>query len=320
MADIEEAVDENPGWGVARGAWRMDPGQLRTHAAQVKKTANELFWNSETGRFFASIDQKGRRYDYGYSFLNLDSIWYGLPTDEHAHAIMDWIAGRRVVAGDTSQGEDIYQWRFGPRATTRRNLDWYGQGWYGPESIPWGGQVQDGGAVLGFSFYDLWARLRVLGPDDCWQRLGEILQWEKEVHAAGGYRRYYEGGKRGTTLQGGGTAGGLGIDHEFYESSLIPSIVAYGFLGLEADPAGNLHLRPRLPEACPRIALSDVLYHNVRMDVETSNDRIRIALKDPPGTPIRLVLDAGWKQDTSEKSETPFLLSSPGAYEFSRRR
>ena len=142
---------------------------------------------------------------------------------------MEWIAGRRIVAGDTSQGADIYHWRFGPRATTLRNLDWYGQGWHGPESIPWGGQVQDGGAVLGFSFYDLWARLKVLGPDDCWQRLLEILAWEKDVQSAGGYRKYYEGGKRGTTLQGGGTAGGLGIDYEFYESSLVPSIVDLRF-------------------------------------------------------------------------------------------
>jgi hypothetical protein len=318
LADIEQAVEENPGWGVALGALRLDPGQLRAHAAQVKETANKLFWNSETGRFFASIDKEGRRYDYGYTFLNLDSIWYDLASAEHSRAIMDWIAGRRMVAGDTSQGEDIYHWSFGPRATTRRNLDWYGQGWYAPESIPWGGQVQDGGAVLGFSFYDLWARLHVLGPDDCWRRLVEILQWEKEVHAAGGYRKYYEGGRRGTTLQGGGTAGGLGIDHEFYESSLIPSIVVYGFLGLAADPAGRLHLRPRLPEACPRMTLSDVLYHNVRMDVTVGRNEVDIVMKDPPAERIRIVLDEGWKLDTPENAGAPFSLSRAGTYLFRR--
>ena len=34
-----------------------------------------------------------------------------------------------MVEGDTSTGPDIYHWRFGPRATTRRNLDYYFWGW-----------------------------------------------------------------------------------------------------------------------------------------------------------------------------------------------
>ncbi len=318
MADIEQAVADNPGWGMPLGALRMDPKLLRQHAAEVKRTANELFWNGDTGRFFASIDQEGHRYDYGYTFLNLDAIWYGLATDEHARSITDWIAGRRIVAGDTSQGDDIYHWRFGPRATTRRNIEWYGQGWYAPESIPWGGQVQDGGAVLGFSFYDLWARLKLSGPDNCWQRLTEILAWEKEVHAAGGYRKYYEGGKRGTTLQGGGTAGGLGIDHEFYESSLVPSIIIYGFLGLRADPAGVLHIRPQLPRDCPRMRLSNVLYHKVRMDVAPMRGQIEITVKDAPLDPLQIALEDAWRCEALDSSGGTFSLSAPGAYRFTR--
>lgn len=318
MADIERAIEEHPGWDMPLGAVKMNPRRLREHAADVKRTANELFWNSDTGRFYASIDKEGRRYDYGYTFLNLDAIWYGLATDEHARSIMDWISGKRLVQGDTSQGQDIYQWRFGPRATTLRNVDWYGQGWHAPESIPWGGQVQDGGAVLGFSFYDLWARLRVLGPEDCWQRLVAILEWEKEVHAEGGYRKYYEGGKRGSTLQGGGTAGGLGIDYEFYESSLIPSITVYGFLGLEADPNGVLRLRPQLPQSCPQIGLNNLLYRDVRMDMTASNDRIEITLKDAPVDPVQIALDGHWRGETVERTEGTFSLAKAGKYLFRR--
>jgi len=320
MADLERAIEDNPGWGMPLGALRLAPGPLRGHAAEVRRVANELFWNSDTGRFFASIDKEGRRYDYGYTFLNLDAIWYGLPSEDHARSIMDWIAGRRIVRGDTSQGEDIYHWRFGPRATTMRNVDWYGQGWHGPESIPWGGQVQDGGAVLGFSFYDLWARLKDLGPDDCWQRLVEILAWEKDVHSEGGYRKYYEGGKRGTTLQGGGTAGGLGIDHEFYESSLLPSIVVYGFLGLEADPSGVLHIRPQLPKSCPRMGLRNILYHGLRLDVAATEERIEITLKDPPIDPVQVVLEGAWKEETRDQAGPVFSLPDVGTYRFRRNR
>ena len=71
--------------------------------------------------------------------------------------------------------------------------------------------MQDGGAVLGFSYHDLMARLRHLSPANSWTRLQAILDWYREVQAAGGYRAYYKEGKEGT-LQGGGTAGGLGLD------------------------------------------------------------------------------------------------------------
>lgn len=320
MADIEQAIEEHPEWDMPLGAMRMDPRGLREHAADVKKTANELFWNGDTGRFIASIDKEGRRHDYGYTFLNLDAIWYGLADDAHARSIVDWINGTRLVTGDTSQGPDLYHWRFGPRATTLRNLDWYGQGWHAPESIPWGGQVQDGGAVLGFSFYDLWARLNVLGPEDCWGRLAAILEWEKEVHAAGGYRKYYEGGKRGTTLQGGGTAGGLGIDYEFYESSLIPSIVVYGLLGLEAGPAGVLRIGPQLPRDCPEMGLNDLLYHNVRMNVAATDERIEITLKDPPTEPVRVNLADQWQSGTVNRTGGAFSLAGAGTYTFSRAK
>lgn len=319
MADLEEAIENNPGWDIPGGALKMDPHELRRHAGKVKAEANMLFWNDETGRFIACIDKKGKRHDYGYTFLNLDAIWYGLASDEHAHMIMDWLSGKRIIEGDTSKGSDIYHWRFGPRASTLRNVDWYGQGWHAPESIPWGGQVQDGGAVLGFSFYDLWARLQVLGPEDCWQRLLEILKWEKEVHREGGYRKYYEGGKRGTTLQGGGSAGGLGIDYEFYESSLVPSIVVYGFMGLEADPCGILAIRPRLPKSCPNMTLSNLLCRNVLMDVSVSDNLVALSVKDKPVEAVNIVFEGLYRQTDTQKVDSTFSLVKAGDYEFEKQ-
>ena len=319
MAEIERAVDENPGWDMPLGALKLDAGELSRHAREVKQTANALFWNDEAGRFIASIDSDGVRHDYGYTFLNLDSIWYGLASEEHARQIMDWISGKRIVEGDTSRGADIYHWRFGPRATTLRNVTWYGQGWYNPEHIAWGGQVQDGGAVLGFSFYDLWARLGVLGADDCWRRLEAILEWEKDVHAAGGYRKYYEGGKYGTTLQGCGTPGGLGVDCEFYESSLVPSIVVYGFLGLEARPGGVLAIRPQLPRACPQMAVSNVLYRGVRMDVEAGPDVIVLNVRDEPVWALKISPDGRWKSEDAVRQEGVFAISSAGTYHFEKQ-
>jgi hypothetical protein len=319
MADLEEAITRHPGWNIPQGASQFDPQVLRAHAADVKKTANDLFWDDARGRFVACIDKHGQPHDYGYTFLNLDSIWYGLATAAHGRSIMDWISGRRAVVGDLSTGDDIYRWRFGPRATTRRNLEWYCQGWYDPGSLPWGGQIQDGGAVLGFTFYDLWARLQLLGPDDAWQRLTEILAWEKEVRAGGGYRKYYADGKQGTTLQGGGTCGGLGIDHEFYESSLLPAIVPYGFVGLEARSDGCLAINPRLPTACPEMSISNVLYHNVRIDINVTNTAIELHCKDAPIEPLRVVLPEGWLREGGDRAETEELLPAATNYRFQKQ-
>lgn len=317
MAEIEEAIHLNPGWNIPLGSIQFDPQQLCQHARQIKETANRLFWNKQNGRFIACIDQNGNKHDYGFTFLNLDAIWYDLASQDHAQKIVDWITGKSIVQGDTSTGTDIYRWRFGPRATTRRNIEWYGQGWWAPESLDWGYQIQDGGAVLGFTFYDLWGRLQILGPDNAWQRLMEILTWEKEVHTEGGYRKYYEGGKRGTTLQGGGTCGGLGIDYEFFESSLLPSVIPYGFLGMKAR-TNSLVIHPRLPKACPEMALSDMLYHNVHFNIRASNNTIELNIKDTPGEPIHLVFEGSWKRETSDWRGSSCDLNQTGVYCFTR--
>ncbi len=316
LADLEEAIREHQNWNIPGGNPVLNPRQLRLHAQKVKETANRIFWNNRKGRFIACIDKNGDKHDYGYTFLNLDAIWYDLASTEHAQSIMEWITGGRIIDGDTSTGNDIYRWRFAPRATTLRNIEWYGQGWWAPESLPWGYQVQDGGAVLGFTFYDLWARLKVLGPDNAWKRLTEILAWEKEVHTAGGYRTYYKDKKQGTTLQGGGTCGGLGIDCEFFESSLVPSIITYGFLGLKALPDGGLQIHPRLPAACPEMEIQRLLYHDTPLDIRATNNTITVQCKEIPIYPVRLALEESWKPTGSNQHSSDYVIDRTGVYSF----
>ena len=100
-----------------------------------------------------------------------------------------------IVAADTVSTDEVW-----PGGSAGLDLDGGGM-----SVAQW-----DGGAVFGFSYHDLMARLKVLGPDNAWQRLREIIPWFEEVQAAGGYRKYYDGSREGS-LQGGGTAGGLGL-------------------------------------------------------------------------------------------------------------
>jgi hypothetical protein len=302
LAELEDVAAGHPEWKVPSGGsgsdsipplsppfegggFTYDPADLRAQAARVKAHAGRRFWNKRTGRF-GTIDLDGAMHDYGFTFLNNEAVYYGFATPRQAESINAWMSGRRSVAGDTATGADIYRWRFGPRATTRRNVDYYFWGWSNPESIPWGAQVQDGGAVLGFSYHDLMARLKTAGPDDAAARLAEIVRWYDEVEAAGGYRAYYAADPSRGTLQGGGTPGGLGMDSEFFESILVPQVMLCGFMGFQPT-ADGFEVNPRLPSDWPSLAVTRIHLHDRVLDV-TATGAGEVIVTATAGEPMRI--------------------------------
>jgi hypothetical protein len=276
VAEMEEQVAAHPEWGVEQGALVFDPADLRQLAAEIKAKAALFFFNKETGRFIGVEDtvDKQRR-DYGFVFINNEAIYYNFALPDQAAQIRDWLDGKRIVAGDTSQGKDIYKYRFGPRMTTKRNVDWYIFPWFMPESIPWGGQVQDGGAVLGFSYHDLMAILKVRGPDAAWSRLQEIIAWYDDTQKAGGYMAYYSSKKENEegSMQGGGIGnGGLGIMREFIETLLLPQVMIDGFLGVKPRMDG-LVICPSLPKAWPELTITRIGYQGAVYSITAKADR-----------------------------------------------
>jgi len=270
LADLEEHIADHPEWGVAAGADAFNAVDLRQHAAAVKSYGTKRFWNRAAGRF-GTVDLDGVMHDYGWTFLNNEAVYHDFATPKQARAIRDWIDGRRMVAGDTSTGADIYRWRFGPRASTLRNLDYYYWGWPHPETNAWGSRLQDGGAVLGFSYHDLMCRLKMDGPDDAWKRFREVIQWFGETQAEGGYRRYYENDKGRGTAQGGKEPGGIGLDMEFFESVLVPQVMLYGFMGFEPTAEG-FRIHPRLPKEWPELEITRVHLHDAVLDLKARAD------------------------------------------------
>ncbi len=162
----------------------------------------------------------------------------------------------------------------------------YFWGWSNPESVPWGNQVQDGGAVLGFSYHDLMARLKTAGPDDAWQRLRAILAWFDEVQLAGGYRQYYKDPSRGT-MQGGNVPGGLGLDKEFFESILVPQVMLYGFLGLRPT-ADGFSVAPRLPADWKELSITRIHLRDHVIDVRVTAGTIEVTDYTPGGRPLKI--------------------------------
>lgn len=282
MAALERAVAAHPPWHIPPPPPHLTPDRL-LRIAHALKSANTQFWNAATARF-ATLDLNSRMYDYGFTFLNCEAVAADFATPAQAEAIMQWLEGSRIITNDTSHGPDIYHWEFAPRATTKRNTDYYNYAWTHPEVIPFGGQIQDGGAVLGFAYHDLMTRLITRGPDNAWQRLKAILAWFDRVQSEGGYRAYYKDNNplaRGS-LQGCGTAGGLGLDCEFLESVLVPQIMLYGFLGFQPHMDG-FTLHPRLPSSWPSLTISNIFFQGAILHITaSSNSFVYISTNHPP--------------------------------------
>jgi hypothetical protein len=291
MAVLEYSISRHPEWNIPTSALRFEPNNLNRLAAEIKDYAGKLFWNPKTGRFISAIDSNGVRYDYGFTMVNCEAVYYGFASKDQAVSIVEWISGKRTVEGDTSRGSDIYHWRFAPRATTKRNLEYYSWVWSAPEEVPWGDQIQDGGAVLGFSYHDIMARLKINGTDDAWNRLTAILEWFKEIQNAGGYRAYYSVPGRGT-LQGGGPAGGLGLDKEFSESVLVPQVMLYGFMGFKPCLDG-FALNPQLPKDWPQLTITRIQLHDVILDITAKRKKICINVVYGQVEPLLVFMPTG---------------------------
>lgn len=285
--------------------------------APVDTAAKTGFWDAEKGRFIEGFDLNGEVIDYGFIMFNLEAVTSGICTPEQGRLIMDWVSGERIVKEDaenapgnspevqegnyasgvkgTRVNEDgsfadegtlgIYDFEFAPRSTTVKNYNQYVWNWSGSNAF--GGQVQDGGAIMYLSYYDLMSRISVYGADNAFGRLKGIQTWYEKVKAVADeanidetapknfYREYYS--KLGIVMQGAGTAGGIGLDEEFLESALVLAAIPYGFFGLGSGDYNTLAVAPELPSSLDWWKMENLRFHNVNYDLSVGRDFVQIS-------------------------------------------
>jgi hypothetical protein len=96
-------------------------------------------------------------------------------------------------------------------------------------------------------------------------------------------------------LQGGGTAGGLGLDMEFFESAMVPQIMLNGFLGF-APRADGFKLEPRLPSGWLELRVDRIRFQNLVLDIRATREAIEIRKEGVATEPTVVMLPAGgWK-------------------------
>lgn len=237
---------------------------------------NDTFWDEEKGRYIGCIDRTGRVWDFGFTYLNLEAIFYGLVPRERALRIFAWLDGERLIESDRqvvrgkavgSTGDDIYALRWAPRSITRavESVQVDGKYWWWDingnitvggdrPTAAWDEHLENGGAIFYVSFYDVMARLKVLGPQAAWDRLSVILEeFEKDE-------------LRRDPANSVGARWVWGIVGEFPESGLVPTTFVHGFLGATATHDG-LHLHPRLPKELEWIETKPLVYRGTEMGV-----------------------------------------------------
>lgn len=247
----------------------------RTLAQKTREAYNRTFWDEEKGRYIGCVDADGKRHDYGFTFVNLEAMAYGLATPEQAKRVYEW-----MEHGKSSSGEaDIYsRWIFAPRATTIHNPMWNDKGvqdpkaervepwWmFGWRGTPFGDQCQDGGAILYTSYFDLMARTSLRGTESAWQRWNEILgRYRMPDRLCGGPPL-----SRGENPQQA-NPGSTGTDIPFPESGLVPCWFVYGVAGVNATSQG-LVISPRLPKQLPWLVIRNLQYRGLTMDLRVQS-------------------------------------------------
>ena len=286
MADLEESLGKN-----------AKASELRNLAKQVKKNFSKTFWDAEKGRFIGCVDRTGRKWDFGFTYLNLEAITYGLATPEQARTIFEWLDGKRIIASDKQKvgkrmtgatGKEIYALNWAPLSTTRaiESIRVDGKYWWWhlgnkitvDRNASYGEHLENGGAIFYVSHYDLMARLGTFGAENAWQRFEGILA----EHRKDGLKRDPKNNK--------GAAWKWGIIGEFPESGLVPATIALGFMGLDAT-ADALVVRPKLPKALPWLEVRHVNYRGGIYSIRADKNSVRIKGIADPAKPAKVKCD-----------------------------
>ncbi|MDR3318338.1 MAG: hypothetical protein LBS99_02775 [Clostridiales bacterium] len=233
--------------------------EYRERAALTKTMYNTLFWDASKGRYISSVNVDGRKLDFGVTFVNFYAAAYGVADTAKAKLVYEWLDGKRIVEGDTSQGADIYgRFKYAARANT---LDvsstgapyfWYDHGGALPCTPGtfggYGNQMQNGGTIFYISHYDLIGRLNNTGADDAFARFGVIVdEFKKDELRRNSYTEH------GEYVEG--------VIGEFPESGLVPYTFINGFLGINAVAKG-LRIKPALPSAMEYAGISQYFFGN----------------------------------------------------------
>jgi len=263
------------------GAWG-NVAWYTSMASTIKTSFNNTFWDSSKKRYIGCVDIDGQSHDYGFTFLNLEAMYYGLASQAQADDIFSWLDGQRTISGDTSTGSDIYAYTWAPRSNTKsaESVTQSGHYWWYPGNsgnnscapggpCTWNNYHENGGAILAESYYDVMARIKYKGANNAFTRLKAIMA------------QYHLDELRRDPLGGGGYYWKFGITGEYPESGLVPMVYFNGFMGVSVD-AFQMTITPKLPSEMSYLTCQSVLYRQATLEITVTNSDVHIKCTNNP--------------------------------------
>ncbi len=246
-------------------------------APKIKRLFNETFWDDEAGRYITAINVKGDVLDFGVTFVNFMAASAGLASEEQAKLVYDWVDGKRIVEGDTSTGEDIYNFKVSARSNTvavetivEDGLHYW---WYNGHSFndvlpghwgEYGNQMQNGGTIFYISHYDVSGRT-VVSADNAIGRFNSIMdEFHKDQLRRDPRTKFgiYQ----------------VSINGEFPESGLVPLTFVTDIVGITPALKG-LKIESNLPSDMSYAGVREYRYGNRVYSVEVNKNLSKPEIK-----------------------------------------
>ncbi len=246
-------------------------------APKIKRVFNETFWDDEAGRYITAINVKGDVLDFGVTFVNFMAASAGLASEEQAKLVYDWVDGKRIVEGDTSTGEDIYNFKVSARSNTvavetivEDGLHYW---WYNGHSFndvlpghwgEYGNQMQNGGTIFYISHYDVSGRT-VVSADNAIGRFNSIMdEFHKDQLRRDPRTKFgiYQ----------------VSINGEFPESGLVPLTFVTDIVGITPALKG-LKIESNLPSDMSYAGVREYRYGNRVYSVEVNKNLSKPEIK-----------------------------------------
>ncbi|MEZ4288185.1 MAG: hypothetical protein R3A47_08595 [Polyangiales bacterium] len=206
-------------------------------------------YNKNTRRYAGWRDREGKQHDAGYTYVNLEALARGLGSERKAHDIFAWLSSpvAPTKGGGHKGSTDVYQLVASPRTTTQEIPinDW--DGWSDPGGAvngtrhAYGNNVQNGGAVMFISYYDVMARLRWVSADNAFGVLRRMLT---RTASDSNFLRFDSKTRKYNDF--GENFGEFGTNLPFPETGIAAMPMLYGFIGAKPSVQG-LEVKPDLP-------------------------------------------------------------------------
>lgn len=282
MADLEELA----GNMVKANEYRVQmPLTRAAFSNALYRSGLDAGSGTSASRFIACKDVDGVDHDYGYAGLNCWAVVAGLASQQQAGAIYGWLDGGKSLDWYGTWNSDIYdKFKFGPRGSTIYNNTNHGSdSWWRWETANWD-VIQNGGASIHESGFDIEARAKFLGGDNAWNRMSTILSRYADPDRMCMSDGYYGEVAQGGRPDGSWSYGTVGWMYaEFPETCLAGAAFFNGFFGIEPSTRG-LRFEPVVPtgQGVTTIGARNIHFYGARFDIAATTDSITFTCTSNP--------------------------------------